>query len=304
MLGTDFCAWVQTWLGICVGALGRPTLAGETGQLQIAFAMGYVQFSSVAQSCLILCNPIDCSMPGLPVLHQCLRLVQTHVHWVGDAIQPSHPVVFFSSCLQSFPVIGSFLMSMFFTSVGLITCLSNWGWLKYWSFNFSIGPSNKYSRSISFSINWLDLLVVQWILKSLVQYHSSKPSILHHSPFFMVQLSHLYMTTRKIIALIILKFFSKVMSLLLKIFSRFVIDFLQTSKHLLISWLQSSSAVIFEPAKNKVSHCFHCFSIYLLWSDGTKCHDLHFLNVEFKPDVSLSSFTFIKWLLVPLHFLP
>ena len=102
-------------------------------------------------------------------------------------------------------------------------------WPKYWSFNFSICPSNKYSRSISFSIDWLDLLVVQWILKSLVQYHSSKPSILHHSPFFMVQLSHPYMKTWKIIALILLNFFSNVMSLFLKILSRFVIDFLQMS---------------------------------------------------------------------------
>ena len=160
-------------------------------------------------------------------------------------------------------------------------------WLKYWSFNFSIGPFNKHSQLISFSIglvglalDWLDLLVVQWILKSLVQHHSSKASILHHSPFFIVQLSHPYTKTWKIIALIVLNFFSKVMSLLLKILSRFVIAFLQTRKHLLISWLQSSSAVLLESPQNKVSHCFHYFSVYLLWSDGTKCHDLHFLNAE------------------------
>ena len=95
MPGTDFCAWVQTWLGISVGALGRPSLAGETGHLQIAFAMMVcsVQFISVAQSYPTLCNPIDCSMPGLPVFHQLLEFVQTHGHRVGDAIQPSHPLL-------------------------------------------------------------------------------------------------------------------------------------------------------------------------------------------------------------------
>ena len=92
MLGTDFCAWVQTWLGICVGALGSPSLAGETCTLQIVFAMWYVQFSSVAQSCLTLCNPMDCITTGLALLHQHLELGQTHVHGVGDSIQPSHPL--------------------------------------------------------------------------------------------------------------------------------------------------------------------------------------------------------------------
>ena len=92
MLGTDFCAWVQIWLGIYVGAIGSPSLAGETCPLQIVFAMWYVQFSSVSQSCLTLCNPVDCSMPGLTVLHQILELVETHVHRIGASIQPSHPL--------------------------------------------------------------------------------------------------------------------------------------------------------------------------------------------------------------------
>ena len=92
MLGTDFCAWVQTWLGICVGALGSLSLAGKTCPFQIVFAMWYVQFSSVTQSCLTLCNPVGCSTPGLAVLHQLLELGQTHVHRVGDSIQPSHPL--------------------------------------------------------------------------------------------------------------------------------------------------------------------------------------------------------------------
>ena len=92
MLGTDFCAWVQTWLGIYVGAIGSPSLAGETCPLQIVFAMWYVQFSSVSQSCLTLCNPVDCRTPGIAVLHQILELGETHVHRVGDSIQPSHPL--------------------------------------------------------------------------------------------------------------------------------------------------------------------------------------------------------------------
>ena len=96
MLSTDFCSWVQTCLGICVGALGSPSLAGGMCQLQIVFAMGYVQFSSVSQSCLILCNPMDCCTPGLPVLQQLQKLAQTHVHQVGDAIQPSYPLSSFS----------------------------------------------------------------------------------------------------------------------------------------------------------------------------------------------------------------
>ena len=95
MLGTDLCAWVQTWLVICVGVLGSPSLAGDTCQLQIAFPMWYVQFSSVssvAQSCATLCNPMDCNMPGLAIIHQLLELRRTHAHGVGDSIQPSHPL--------------------------------------------------------------------------------------------------------------------------------------------------------------------------------------------------------------------
>ena len=116
---------------------------------------------------------------------------------------------------------------------------------------------------------------------SLLQYHSSKASLLRCSVFFMVQLSHLYMTTRKTIALIIQIFVSKVRSLLFNMLSRFVIAFLPRRKCLLISWLQSPSAVILEPPQNKVCHCFHFFPIYLPWSDGTGCHYLIFLNVEF-----------------------
>ena len=133
-------------------------------------------------------------------------------------------------------------------------------WPKYWSFRIS--PSNEYSGLISFMIDWFDLLAVQETLKSLLQHHSSKASILLHSAFFMVQLSHPYMTTGKTVALTVQTFVSKVMSLLFNIPPRLVIAFLPKSKRLLISWLQSTSAVILEPKKIK-SHCLHCFPIYL-----------------------------------------
>ena len=125
-------------------------------------------------------------------------------------------------------------------------------WPKYWSFNFSISPSNEYSRLISFRMDWLDLLAVQGTLKSLLQHHSSKASIVRCSAFFTVQLSHPYMTTGKTIALTIWTFVGKVMSLLFNMLCRLVITFLPRSKRLLISWLQSPSTVILEPPKNKV----------------------------------------------------
>jgi len=124
-------------------------------------------------------------------------------------------------------------------------------WPKYWSFSFSISPSNKYSGLISFRMDWLDLLAVQGTLKSLLQHHSLKASILRHSAFFIVQLSHPYMTTGKSIALAGWTFVSKVISVLFSLLSRLIIAFLQRSKHLLISWQQSSSAVILEPNKIK-----------------------------------------------------
>ena len=153
-------------------------------------------------------------------------------------------------------------------------------WPKYWSFSFSISPSKKHPGLISFRMDWLDLLAVQGTRKSLLQHHSSKASILQLSAFFRVQLSHPYITTGKTIALTRQTFVGKVMSLLFNMLSRLVITFLPRSKRLLISWLQSPSAVILEPPKNKVWHCFHCFPIYFPWSYGTRCHDLHFLNVE------------------------
>jgi len=136
-------------------------------------------------------------------------------------------------------------------------------WPKYWSFSFSISPSNEYSGLISFRMDWLDLLAVQGTLKSLHQHHSSKASILWPSAFFTVQLSHPYITTGKTIALTRRTFIGKEMSLLFNMLSRLVIIFLPRSKHLLISWLQSPSVVILKLPQNKVFHCFHYFPIYL-----------------------------------------
>ena len=153
-------------------------------------------------------------------------------------------------------------------------------WPKCWSFSFNISPSNEHPGLISFRMDWLDLLAVQGTLKSLLQHHSSKASILRCSAFFTVQLSHPSMTTGKTIALTRRTFVGKVMSLLFNMLSRLVITFLPRSKCLFISWLQSPSAVILEPPQNKVSHYAHCFPIYLPWSDGTRCHDLSFLNSE------------------------
>ena len=154
-------------------------------------------------------------------------------------------------------------------------------WPKYWSFSFNISLSNEHSGLISFRMDWLDLLAVQGTLKSLLQHNGSKASILWCSPFFIVQLLHPYITTGKIIALTRWTIVGKVMSLLFNMLSRLVITFLPRSKHLLISWLQSPSEVTLKPKKIKLSHCFHCFPIYLPWSDRTRCHVLSFMNVEF-----------------------
>ena len=160
---------------------------------------------------------MDCSMPGLPVHHHLPELTRTHVHWVGDTIQPSHPLLS--------PSTPTFNLSQ---HQGLFQWVSSSHQVsKYWSFSFSISPCNEYSGLISFRMDWLDLLAVQGTLRSLLQHHSSKASILWHSAFFIVQLSHPYMTTGKTIALIWQAFVGKVMSLLFNMRSRLVITFLQ-----------------------------------------------------------------------------
>ena len=188
--------------------------------------------SSVAQLCLTLWAFMDCSTPGFPVHHQLLELAQTHVYRVGDAIQTSYPLSSPSPpTLNLSQPSGSFPMSQFFPSGGQ-----------------SIGVSASASVLPMNIQDWFPLgLRVQGTLKSLLQHHSSKPSIIQHSPFFMVQLSHPYMATGKTIALTRQTFVGKVMSLLFNILSRLVIAFLPRRKCLLISWLQSLSAVNLEP---------------------------------------------------------
>ena len=196
---------------------------------------------------------MDCSTPGFPVHQQLSELtIQIHVLRVGDAIQPSN------SLSSPSPTTFNLSQHQGFSNESLIHIR----WPKDWSFSFSISLSNEYSGLISFRMDWLDLLAVQGTLKGLLQHHSSKASTLRHSAFFIVPLSHPYMTTGKTIALTRWTFGSKVMSLLFNKLSRLVIAFLPRRKHLLISWLQSPSAVILEPpAPNKVSHCFHHFPI-------------------------------------------
>ena len=190
---------------------------------------------------------MDCSMPGFPVHHQLLELNPTHVYWVGDAIQPSCPL--------SSPSPHAFNLSQ---HQGLFQWVhSSHQVAKVLEFQLQ-----HQSWQWTFRIDWLDLLAVWGTLKSLLQHHSSKASILWHSAFFTIQLSHPYMTTGKTVAFIRWTFVGKIMSLLLRMLSRLVVTFLPRSKHLLISWLQSPSAVILDPPKNKVWHSFHCFPIY------------------------------------------
>ena len=193
------------------------------------------------------------STPSLPVHHQLLEFTQTHVHRVGDAIQPSHPL---SSPSPTFNLSQHQRVFSYESALRM-------RWPKYWSFSFSISPSNEYSGLISFKMDWLDLLTVQGTLKSLLQHHNSKESVLQHSAFFMVQLSQAYITTKKNIGLTRWTFVGKVMSLPFNMLSRLVIVFLPRTKCLLISWLQSPPAVILEPQKIKSLTCLHCFPIYL-----------------------------------------
>ena len=182
---------------------------------------------------------MNCSLPGLPVHHQLPEFTQTHVHRVSDAIQPSHPL---SSSSPPAPIPSS--IRVFSNEPTL--CMR---WPKYWSFSFSISPSNEHSGLISFRMDLLDLLAVQGTLKRLLQHHSSKASILQGSAFFIVQLSHPYMTTGKTIALIRWTFVGKVMSLVFNMLSRLIITFLPRSKRLLISWCSYHLQGFWSPEK-------------------------------------------------------
>ena len=198
----------------------------------------------VAKSYLTLCDPNGLQHARRPSLSftvswSLLKFMSIELVMPSNHLILCHPLLILPSV---FPSIRAF-------SSELALCIR---WPKYYSFSFRISPSNKYSWLISFRIDWFDLLVVQGTLKSLLQHHNSKASVLQHSAFFMVQLSHPYLTTEKTIALTIQTVvIDKVMSLLFNMLSRFVIAFLPKSKRLLISWLQSPSAVILEPQKVK-----------------------------------------------------
>ena len=228
-----------------------------------------LEISSVAQSCTILCNAMNSSTPALSVHHQLLEFTHS-VHRVSDAIQPSHPL---SS--PSPPAPSPSQYQSLFQWVN-----SSHEVAKVLEFQLQHHSFQRFPGLISFRMDRLDLLAVQGTLKSLLQHHSSKASILWHSAFFIVQFSHPYVTTGKTIVLTRWTFVGKVMSLLFNMLSRLVITFLPRSKHLLISWLQSPSAVILEP-KKIVWHCFHpsiCHEVM-----GPDAMILVFWMLSFKP---------------------
>ena len=237
------------------------------------FYWNWPQFSSVSQSYPTLWNPMYSSMPDFPVHHQLLEPTQTHVHNISDAIQPYHPQL-----SPSPPTIN----------------LSQHQGLFQW-----VGSSHQVAKVLEFQLQhqsfqwvfrtdflqdwlvgspWSSFIVLLIVcVSTTVQKHQCFSAQLS---FFIVQFSHLYMTTEKTIALTIWTFAGKVMTLIFNMLSSLVIAVLPKSKHLLISWLQSPSAVILEPKKIKSGY-FYCFPIFLPWSDGTRSHDLSFLNVEF-----------------------
>ena len=225
----------------------------------------YICFS-VAKSCPTVCDPMDCSKPGFPVLHY-LPVCSNSC----PLSQWSHPIISSSvipfSCLQSFLASGSFPMSQLFTlgSQGIGVSASA-----------SVLPVN-FQSWFPLGLTGLISLLSKGLSRIFFS-TNSKASVIQHSAFFMVQLSHLYMTTGKTIDLTIQTFVGKVMSLLLNTLSRFVIMFLPRSKRFMAAVIICSD---FGAPEYKICHFFHCFPIYLLWSDGTRCHDLSFLNVEF-----------------------
>ena len=199
------------------------------------------------------------SIPGSPyftISQSLLKFMPTESVMLSNHLILCRPLLLLPSIFLSNRVFSS-------KSVLRIT------WPKYWSFSFNISSSNEHSGLTSFRMDWLDLLAVQGTLKSLLQHRSSKASILQRSAFFIAQLSHPYTTTGKIIALTRQTFVGKVMSLLFNLLSRLIIAFLPRSKCLLIT-IHSD----FGAQENKVCHYFHCFSIYLLWNDGTGYHDM------------------------------
>ena len=192
------------------------------------FTFYLLEYSPVLE-CLTFCDSMDCSIPGHPVHHQLLELLKL---MSIESVMPSNHLILCCSLLLPSSIFASIMV---FSNESLLHIR----WPKYWSFSFSISPSNEYSELISFWMHWLDLLAVQGTLKSLLQYHSLKTSILWCSVFSIVQFSNPYLTTGKTIALTRQTFVGKAVSLLFNMLSRLVITFLSRSKCLLISWLQS-----------------------------------------------------------------
>ena len=244
-------------------------------------------FSSVQFSCWVVSDslwPMNCSMPGFPVHNKLPESTQTHVYWLGDAIQPSHPLSSPSPpALNLSQHQGLFQWVSSSHQVAKVLELQ----LQHQSFQWT-------PRTDLFRMNWLDLLAVQGTLKSLLQHHSSNASILLRSAFFIVQLSHPYMTTGKTTALIRWTFLDEVMSLLFNMLSRLVITFLPRSKCLLISWLQSPSAVILEPPKIKPAIVSTVSPSICHEVMGPDAMTLVFWMLSFKPTFSLFSFSSLK----------
>ena len=219
---------------------------------------------------------MDCSMPGSSILHYLPEFAQTYIHWVNDAVQPTHPLL-----PPSYP---SIFPSIRVSSNESAICIR---WPKCWNFSFSLSPSNEYSGLIFLRIEWFALLAVQGTLKSLLQDHILKASVLWHSAFSMVQLAHPYMTTRKTIVLTIQTFVGKVMSLFFNTLSRFVIAFLPRSKCLLISLLQSQSSAILEPKKRK--------SVTILYASNQKKARMNKRRAENMASVKLGDYLISLW---------
>ena len=227
----------------------------------------FYQFSSVAQSCPTLWDPMNRSTPGFPVHYHLPEFTQRLMSI--ESVMPSSHLILSRPFLLLPPIPPSIRV---FSNESTL-CMR---WPKYWSFGFSIIPSKEIPGLISFRMDWVDLLAVQGTLKSLLQHHSSKASILRCSAFFTVQLSHPYMTTGKTIALTRRTLVSKVMFLLLNMLSRLVITFLPRSKRLLISWLHSPSAVILESQSLTLFPLFpHLFPMKwwdrMPWSSFSEC---------------------------------
>ena len=224
---------------------------------------------SVTKLCLILCDPMYCSV---------LASLSFTISWSLLRLVPFESMMLSNHLILCCPL----LLPSVFPSIRVFSSEAAFRirWPKYWSFSSSISPSSEYSGLISFRIDWFDLFTVWGTLKNLLHYYNRKYQFFGAQPSLW-SMSHIRMwLLEKNIALAVWTFVGKVMSLLFNVLSRFIMAHLPRNKHLLISWLQSLSTTSLEPKKIKWQ-CFHFFSFYLPWSDGTRCHDLCFLNVEF-----------------------